>query len=668
LDLAVRQLRTLGATRDLVGTASFSVLDESYFRDSAATYRLQAAPVGRAMVTVTALDEALYARDGQVVRATTDASGTYRLAGGVPADESCVVNVTFAGGHRLSAIAPAGAASRDVDEASTLVAEMARWQLRPDASTSGPSVQDVSSAALDAVEALTRSLLASELLPVTPGDLPSVEALQVGAGHRLRNAYVEAFGSRVTGSGTSLFNQLANAWRDILGFQPLALTRVAGVGIRGYSQSDDKVATEAQLVAPMHAAMDEWGHVYLSQYDVQLVSMVPGSGLTGPIYGEDQTSLGAGKLYTIGGVVNGPKDPNVWEQVFRGVASETLGDGVPMYDTAENAPQGFPLYSPHKLALERAPAVQRSHVYFTQPFTGRVMLMPADDSLQHFGRPTPYASRSLYVVAGNGPPPFPLPDNWSAEDDQPATAAGLFFPTGLTRDADGNLWLIDAGNGAPGTGGLLVVREADGHIFRIPLTLNNQPFTPDGALDLALSPDGTKIYVADTERHWIFKLHKPTVPEPTEPPLVSVVPIERVAGRQPTPAQPFVYPGFIDTALRPYPSIYDVSRAEPEASALLNRPGSLCFDAAGNLLIGDTGNGRIRLKKSSDLASQQPTELYTIAGGLDTRYLTGDARLAYLPATGYLSLDKDNNVLVTDRREAVVRRLHTVRGSLLPPP
>jgi hypothetical protein len=650
----------LGATSDLVGTASFSLLNEAYFRDSAATYRLLETPLGRAMVTVSALDEALYARDGQVVRATTDASGSYRLTGSIPANEACVVNVTFAGGHRLSAIAPAGATSRNVDEASTLVAEMARWQLRPDATASGPSVQAVSSVTLEEVESLTRSLLASVPLPVTPGDVPSVDALQLGAGHRLRNAYVEAFGSRVTAVGSGLANQLSDAWRDLLGFQPLALSRVAGVGIRGYSQSDDTPATEGQLVAPMHAVMDEWGHVYFSQYDVQLLTMVPGSSLTGPLYGEDQSSLGAGKLYSIGGVVNGPKDPNTWEQIFRGVASDTLGDGVPMYASDGDAPQGFPLYSPHKLALERSPAVQRSHLYFTQPFTGRVMLMPADDGLSHFGRPAPYASRSLYVVAGRG---VPLSDEeasaWSpAQDDQAAAAAGLFSPTGLTRDAAGNLWLIDAGNGAPGTGGLLVVRESDGHIFRVPLTLDGQPFTPDGALDVVLSPGESHLYVADTERHWVFRLPKPATVGTQAP-----APIERVAGRKPVPSNPFVFtgtPGFIDTSLRPYPDIYDVSRAESDASALLNRPGSLCFDAAGNLLIGDTGNGRIRLK--------QGTDLYTIAGGLDTRYLTGDARLAYMPATGYLSLDKDNNVLVTDRRESVVRRLHTARATLTPPP
>ncbi|MEB3330729.1 MAG: hypothetical protein VKQ33_16000 [Candidatus Sericytochromatia bacterium] len=668
-----RRLRALGAVRDLVGTASLSLLADAYFRDSASAYRLLGEPVGRAMVTVSALDEALYARAGQAVTATTNASGTYRLPGGVPADEACVVNVTFAGGHRLCAIAPAGAQVRDLDEATTLVAELARWQLRPDASASGPSVQALSSATLNTLEGLTRDLLASVPLAVTPGPVPAVEALQLGAGHRLRNAYVEAFGGRITAGGTSLVDQLADAWRDLLGFQPLALTRVAGVGIRGYSQSDGEAAEEAQLVAPMDAQLDSYGHLYLSQYDVQLVTFVPGEALSGPIYGEDQGALEAGKLYTIGGVVNGPKDPNVWEDIFRAVASDTLGDGVPMYDPDPAAPQGFPLYSPHKLALEEVPAVQRSHVYVSQPFCGRVLLMPAA-SVRHFRRNDggldPYLPRHLYAVAGRGVPLSQAEaEAWTpAADGELATEAGLFRPTGLTRDAAGNLWLLDAGNGAPGTGGLLVVAEADGRIYRIPLTREGQPFTPDGALDLALSPGGGHLYVADTERHWVFRLPTPTVGAQASP-----VAIERVAGRPPVNPEPGVFvgtPGFVDTGVRAYPSVYDVSAAEPDflgeapspgaVTALLNRPGSLCFDAAGDLLIGDTGNGRIRLKRGADL--------YTVAGGLDTRYLTGDARLAYLPALGYLSRDPAGNVLLTDRREAVVRRLHTARGTLLPPP
>jgi sugar lactone lactonase YvrE len=226
------------------------------------------------------------------------------------------------------------------------------------------------------------------------------------------------------------------------------------------------------------------------------------------------------------------------------------------------------------------------------------------------------------------------------------------------------VWVLDAGNGQPGTGGLLVVAEADGRIYRIPLTRDGQPFTPDGALDVVLAPGEGHLYIADTERHWVFRLPKPAIG-----PQATPTAIERVAGRPPANPEAYVYvgtPGFVDATARPYPSIYDVSSAEPDFTAepptpqavttLLNRPGSLCFDAAGDLLIADTGNGRIKLKRGA--------ALYTIAGGLDTRYLTGDARLAFLPATGYMSRDSAGNVLVADKREAVVRRLHTARGSL----
>ena len=682
----------LPSPTDLTGTVTFRALSDAFFADSAAAFRLSAlGPAGHTLLSVSTLDENLYTNAGQVVAGTSQADGTFALAKAAPLGLPFVVNAGFARGHRLSALAAAGSTHVDVDEATTMVAELARWQLFPFAVDNEPDLADLTSSDLSALHTRTRELLGSVALPSTGGAYPSVEALRHGSGHVLRNAYVEAFGGRVTGAGDSTpvaANLLADLWEQVLGFRPLALTRVAGNGIKGFNQSDGLQAREAEIAAPIDAVTDHVGNVYFTQYDSHLVSIVPVNGLAGPIYGENETNLAMGAVHTIGGLVNGPKDPLAWDfDTFQLDLDGTEG-GVRMLDPDPEAPQGYSLYAPHKLALERATVDStRSHIYFTQPYTGRVMLMPAEE-VRHFdrndlGNPA-YKPHYLYSVVGRGPYlPWDLESFAPAVDGDLASDTGLWFPTGLARDPGGNLWILDAGNGEPGSGGVLVVREDTGEIFRVPLTRNGQPFTPDGALDLRLSPAGDEIYVADTERHWVFKFPKPDPGSYAIPGPQAAVEITRVVGKPDAPPLVAEDPrggiaGYLDTAVTgvEYPDIHDASDgiADPSGdladdgggvapasvTALLNRPGSICFDLAGDLLIGDTGNGRIRLKKGE--------KLYTVAGGLDTRYITGDARLAYMPAIGYLNLSAaDGNILVTDKKEAVVRRLHTVRGSLLAP-
>jgi sugar lactone lactonase YvrE len=659
--------------RDATGRAALLQIASPFLLNASAPFRLlnTGNPVAHALVTVTTLEEQFYARGASNVVGQTGLDGGFELPQGVPSDSACVVNVKLAAGHRLSALLPIGQQQVEVDESTSMVTEMARWQVRTDGGDAGAQFNDLKPAQLVELHSNTRDLLKLVTLEVIDGAAPSIPSLKVGAGHQLRNAYVEAFGSRVTHQGDSsppAANRLADAWEQWLGFRPLGLSRAVGTGIRGYSQSDGVPAPAAQLVSPRDAVSDAFGNTYLSQYDTQLLSLVPARAVTGPVYGANKSGLGAGGLHTIAGVQNGPIYPDQWQEQFEARAAASTPDGVPMFNADAAQPQGFPLFSPHKIVLEPVAAVSLSHVYFTQPFTGRVMLMPVSE-VRHFARHDEsqgaYQARHLYCVAGRG---MDLTGDgaWTpAKDGEVGTAAGLHFPTGLARDNAGNLWILDAGNGEPGSGGLLVLREADGLIFRIPLSRAGQAFTPDGAQDLRLSPDEKFLYVADTERHWVFRL-----PTPAVGPQSAASNIERVAGRPPERQEDLVFsgaPGFLDTQQKAYPAIYEASAGVPDfageapapqaVTALLSKPGSICFDAVGDLLIADTGNGRIRLKRGD--------RLFTIAGGLDTRFLTGDARLGYFPATTYLNLEADGNVLLTDRAEAVVRRLHTRRGTLV---
>lgn len=664
---ATRNFIALGATPgNATGSVSFLKIDDDFFRDSAA-FRLQAAvgPAEHALITVSTLGEELYTRNGVVVQETSGADGGFSLTGLTPAGKPFVVNAAFARGHRLSAIAPAGASTIAIDEATTMVAELARWQLLPFAMDDQPDVTDLPAGDLEALHTQTRTLLADVPLASSGGAAPSVDALKIGSGHVLRNRYVEAFGATVSAAGTTLADQLSDAWRNVLGFRPLAFTRMAGNGIRGYNQSDDQPATEVSLTTPIDAVEDHLGNVWLTQYDVGLISLVPKANLPwAGVLASSTTTLDRDKLYTVAGVVNSSGNPLDWD-FFYAQDSDNDPEGAP--PVANSA-----LHAPYKLALEKRAGGDESHLYFTQPFTGRVMLMPTED-VTHFGRAL--KKDHLYCVAGvrtfdSFDPFVPLADGDAATD------GGLYFPTGLQRDAAGNLWVLDSGNteaateadpGA-GAGGIVIVREADGQAFRLPLRQNGVAYGLDLALDLRLDDDEQFVYVADTKRHWVFKFPMPTPgdiagwtagspPAPCE--------IERVAGKRDKK-------GYLDDSVAGvlYPDIHDVSDGIPDpagdliadggavspddVTALLNLPGSIAFDANGDLVIGDTGNGRIRLKADG--------QLFTIAGGLDTRFITGDSRLAYLPGIANVNRGLDGSILVADRREAVVRRLHSQRS------
>lgn len=662
-----RAFVAVSAGGNVAGEVKMEVIGTTSLQDNAAPYRLAATPAGRALVTLGTLSEDLFTVSGSVVTATTDASGAFALTGARPTGRPYVVSAQLAGGHRLTAIAPSDAASVTVDEGTTCVTELARWQLREGPEAGRLDLTDVPAATWANLGTWSRTLLTDVTAPLVLPDTGTggrvhIAALQRGAGHALRNAYVEHFGSRVTTGPTTSTppqaNLLSDAWLGVLGFRPLALTRVAGNGIPGYDQSTNRPALDVPLSSPRDVAVDHLGNVWFTQGDSHLISIVPRFALPGGVFGAAGPLL-ANHIYTVLGVVNGPPDAISWEfdYVNLGGTEPPVGGG------------GAPLFFPDRLALEPSTGAG-SHVYFTAPLTCRVMLVP-DAAMTRYGRSMDAAK--LYTVAGSGLPPADptaIPD-WIATHGDPATQAGLWAPTGLVRDADNNLWILDAGFD-PGTGGLWVVRASDGLIFQVPLRQNGQPFTPDGAQDLVLSPSGAELYVADTARHWVFKLPRPSGttisgfnattarPAPVE--------IERVTGKAGRA-------GYVDLQVAgvDFPPLEDVSRgvldpagdltadggavASTSVTALLDSPSAVAFDGQQRLIVADTGNGRLRLLNQGSI--------YTIAGGLDTRYVTGDARLAYMPGiSGLFYSAFDGTLLLTDQREVVVRRLHTQRGIL----
>lgn len=708
---------------NLSGTVGFQAITNPFFADNAANYRVASMPSAHAILTLSTLDENLLTLNGQAITTTADGNGRFTLTGSTPTDRGYVVNATLVQSHQLSALVPKGAASATLDEASSMVTEMARWQMRDQPATGNPYASETTLADLDA--ATLAKLYQNSLAVLNPADfaaqgtLPSIDALKVGAGHVLRNLYVTAFGTKITSNpaSTAAADVLSDTWRKLLGFRPLALTRFAGSGVQGASGNQEGASPlNVQLGTPVDAVADANGDVYLSEQDNGLIRYVPKTAPGTPPYGY-AGAMSAGGTYTIGGKVGGPSTIADFDSYFSSVQDNTGG-----------MPAGSFLYSPYRLVLG---AGSPPDLYFTSNFGSRVMMIPGSNETL-FGRTlnagevytiagtgalpnSDYGPTSAYDVPAASTPPLEYGASVPAEDGDlvdtkgywgqagvafrfqynlgdggPAYAANVSYPTGLVRDGSGNLLFLDTHVVSTSTvdkdmdyasatedptatsytpnpnaagryylnyhGTIRIVRASDGKIFSLRLLYGGNPLTLDNANDMRLSPDGKWLYLADTGDDVILRVPMPSAtaiagwasdPSPVE--MSSNV----VLG---SPDQP----GFINTAAGAlYPEIYDVSQGMNPSQALLNGPTSLDFDPQGDLVIADTGNGRIRVLATNGL-------LYTIAGGLDTTYLSGDARLAYFGQLGYLNLMPGGlpNFLVVDSKENVVDTLWTGRGTL----
>jgi sugar lactone lactonase YvrE len=185
-------------------------------------------------------------------------------------------------------------------------------------------------------------------------------------------------------------------------------------------------------------------------------------------------------------------------------------------------------------------------------------------------------------------------------DGGPAVAATLSFPTSVATDTSGNMFIADQGNSR-----VREVNAVTGRIETIAGTIAG--YSGDGPgvkaklnqpTGVASDPDGN-LYIADSFNHIIRKLNTAGT-------------IKTVAGNH--------LAGFTNDG--------------PDATATrLSTPEAVAIDAAGNLIIADSANGRVRLVDD--------------AGGIRT--IAGQ-QVGQLNYPNAVSVDPSGTVLIADSR------------------
>jgi len=380
---------------------------------------------------------------------------------------------------------------------------------------------------------------------------------------------------------------------------------IAGGGTS--SLGDGGPATAATLDHPESVAVDANGNLLITDMLHERVRVVAAS--TGTFYGQAMT---AGDIYTIAG--NGELGYS--------------GDGGPA--TAAK------FYSPYFVTVDAA-----GNVVISDIGNQRVRVVAATTGTFYGQAMT---AGDVYTVAGDGTEGF-------AGDGGPATAAELDGPTGVAVDGAGNLYIADAANGrvrmVPAqTGTFYGQAMTAGDIYSIAgngttgSSGNHGPATKaelNYPSSVAVDPHGNTI-IADSRSNMVLAVAANT---------------GTFYGRAMTAGDIYTIAG---NGTAGY-----TGNGGKATKAELDLPLGVSVDQAGDLVIADASNNRIRLvaANTGTLYGQAMTagDIYTIAGDGTAGYSGdgGPATAAELNAPSWAVVDGDGNVIIADTSNNRVR-------------
>jgi len=271
-----------------------------------------------------------------------------------------------------------------------------------------------------------------------------------------------------------------------------SITTVAGIGVGGYG-GDGGPATEAALNSPEGVAVDAAGNIYIADSFNNRIRKVDTSGVITTIAGNGspqytgegvatQVSLNdpsgvaadkSGNLYIADNSSHRIRKLNL----SRGIISTIAGTGIGGFSGDGGPASAAQVFNPTHLATDQA-----GNLYIADYNNHRIRKISAGTGI-------------ITTVAGSA-----TRDDHSgySGDGGPATSAQFNNPAGVAIDAAGNLYIADAQNKR--------VRKVD--TSGIVSTIAGGGTNGDGCnsetaalkfpIDVALTPDGTHIYIPIT--------------------------------------------------------------------------------------------------------------------------------------------------------------------------
>jgi trimeric autotransporter adhesin len=374
---------------------------------------------------------------------------------------------------------------------------------------------------------------------------------------------------------------------------------IAGDGERGYS-GDGGPATAAKFYSPRFVIVDAAGNVVISDIGNNRVRVVAAK--TGTFYGQAMT---AGDVYTVAG------------DGTEGFA----GNGGPATAAELDAPVG--------VAVDSA-----GNLYIADAGDGRVRMVSAKTGT-FYGKAM--TAGDIYTIAGVGL-------TGASGNHGIATKAEINYPSSVAADAHGNTIIADSRDNmvravAASTGTFYGQAMTAGDIYTIAGT-GTAGFSGDGGkataaeldLPLGVSVDAAgDLVIADASNNRI----------------------RLVAASTGTFYGQAMTAGDIYTIAGDGTAGYS-GDGGPATAAELNAPSWAIVDGAGNVIIADSGNNRVRVvaAKTGTFYGQAMTagDIYTVAGDGTAGYSGdgGPGTAAELDSPAGLAVDKAGNLAIAD--------------------
>ncbi len=430
----------------------------------------------------------------------------------------------------------------------------------------------------------------------------------------------------IADTGNSRIRKVANG----------VITTVTGTGATGFG-GDGGPATAAQMNTPYGVALDAAGNLYIAdslndrirRVSNGVITTVAGNG-AGNFSGDNGPATSAQLSEPLGVAV----DPagnlyiadygnNRIREVANGVITTVAGSGMGGFGGDNGPATSAQLYAPSGVAVDPAGTL---HIADTYNYRVRKV-----------------ANGVITTVAGNGAAGF-------SGDNGPATAAQLYVPAGVALDSFGSLYIADAfgtlirrvsggvittvaGNGTQGYSG-------DGG----PATAAQL-----GEVDAIAVDSAGNLYLADWANQRIRKIANGVITTVAQLGGSASVAVDSAGNLY--SAEPLgnsidrVANGVIAAVAGNGTAGFSGDNG-PATAAQLNDPNGVAVDSAGNLYIADTGNHRIRMVSNGVIT----TVVGTFPGAFPPGF-TGDngpATAALLNSPGAVAVDSAGNLYIAD--------------------